>query len=407
MRRISKLSVTAAGVFAVALGIASPAYADYGPSSTDIVGVGSDTVQNIANFVADGDQNGDFGYNAADNPDKWVSFDATPDANDRAGYLNGSTNALLKPLTPSIVLREGTSPVQRPNGSSAGIAALLLDKTAPFQINYVRASRLPKAAEQTTAASNGWGFLHVVQVSTDPLEIAHATTSNFPTAGLSAQELVSIYTCSITTWNNLPGNSGGSTATIVPMEPQAGSGTLSTFLADLKTANGGTAPTIGGCVQTVEENDPFSIVNNASPANAIAPFSLSRALLYASGYFKDPTVTFGNAPVTLNPAITIAHGCPTTPSDPDCQAASPTHSNAGDGNPIYNDVRGLYYIFRNSDATAAPVGFNGTTKNWVQALLSNPAAPTTPWLAKNGTKALIASAGATPNYQDLGNVSAG
>ena len=85
MRRISKLSVTAAGVFAVALGIASPAYADYGPSGTDIVGVGSDTVQNIANFVADGDQNGDFGYNAADNPDKWVSFDATPDANDRAG----------------------------------------------------------------------------------------------------------------------------------------------------------------------------------------------------------------------------------------------------------------------------------------------------------------------------------
>jgi hypothetical protein len=409
MRRISKLSVTAAGVFAVALGIASPAYADYGPSGTDIVGVGSDTVQNIANFVADGDQNGDFGYNAADNPDKWVSFDATPDANDRAGYLNGSTNASLKALTPTIVLREGTSPVQRPNGSSAGVGALLMDKTAPFQINYVRSSRLPKAAEQTTASSNGWGFLHVVQVSTDPLEIAHLSSStSFPAAGLSAQELVSIYTCSITTWNALPSNSGGSTATIVPMEPQAGSGTLSTFLADLKTANGGTAPTIGGCVQTVEENDPFSIVNNAtSPANAIAPFSLSRALLYASGYFKDPTVTFGNPSTTLNPAITIAHGCPTTSSDPDCQAASPTHSNAGDGNPIYNDVRGLYYIFRNSDASAAPVGFNGTTKNWVQALLSNPAAPTTPWLAKNGTKALIASAGATPNYQDLGNVSAG
>jgi ABC-type phosphate transport system substrate-binding protein len=408
MRRISKLGIVGSGVCALALTMASPAFADYGPSSTDIVGVGSDTVQNIANFIADGDNLGDTGYNAADNPDKWVSFDATPDANDRAGYLNGSTNAVLKPLQPTIVLREGTSPVQRPNGSSAGIAALLLDKTAPFSINYVRASRLPKAAEQTTAGTNGWGFLHVVQVSTDPLEMAFASAaSNFPAAGLSAQELVSIYTCTITTWNNLPGNSGGSTATIVPMEPQAGSGTLSTFLADLKTANGGTAPTIGGCVQTVEENDPTSITNNASPANAIVPFSLSRLSLYNSGYFKSPAVTFGNPPVTVNAGITIAHGCPTTSSDLDCQSASPTHSNAGDGNQIYNDVRGLYYIFRNSDATAAPAGFNGTSLNWVKALLSDPASPTTAYLDKHSTQALIAAAGATPNYQDLGNVSSG
>jgi ABC-type phosphate transport system substrate-binding protein len=403
MRRISKLSVTTAGVFAVALGIASPAYADYGPSSTDIVGVGSDTVQNIANFVADGDQLGDFGYNASDNGDKLVSFDATPDANDRAGYLNGSTNTLLKPLTPTIVLREGTSPIQRPNGSGAGITAFNKDTGTPELINYVRASRLPTAAEQSTAASHGWGFLHVVQVSTDPLEIAAATTTNVPAAGLSGQELVSIYTCNITTWNNLPGNSAGSTATIVPVEPQAGSGTLSTFLADLKTANGGTAPTIGNCVQTVEENDPLSIAGNP---NAIGPFSLSRLKLYQSGYFKDPTVAFPGG-AAVNPGINIIHGCPASGTDPDCQVLSTTHGNAGDGNPIYNDVRGLYFIFRNSDAANAPVGFNGTSKNWVQVLFSNPAAPTTPFLAKNGTKALIAAAGATPNYQDLGNVSAG
>jgi ABC-type phosphate transport system substrate-binding protein len=401
MRRISKLSVTAAGVFAVALGIASPAYADYGPSSTDIVGVGSDTVQNIANFVADGDQLGDFGYNASDNGDKWVSFDATPDANDRAGYLNLSTNAALKPLNPTIVLREGTSPVQRPNGSTAGITALLADTTAPFKINYVRASRLPKAAEQTTAASNGWGFLHVVQVSTDPLEMAVATTTNAPTSGLSAQELVSIYTCSVTNWSALPGST--TSGTIVPVEPQAGSGTLSTFLADLKTANGGTAPTIGGCVQTVEENDPLSIAGNP---NAIGPFSLSRLKLYQSGYFKDPTVAFPGG-AAVNPGIQILHGCPASGTDPDCQVVSTTHGTAGDGNQIYNDVRGLYFIFRNTDATNAPIGFNGTSKNWVQVLFSNPAAPTTPFLAKNGTKALIAAAGATPNYQDLGNVSAG
>jgi ABC-type phosphate transport system substrate-binding protein len=401
MRKISKLSVTAAGVFAVALGIASPAYADYGPSATDVVGVGSDTVQNIGNFVADGDQNGDFGYNAADNPDKLVSFDATPDANDRAGYLNGSTNAALLKLNPTIVLREGTSPIQRPNGSGAGITAFNVDTGTPEQINYVRASRLPTAAEQTTAGGHGWGFLHVVQVSTDPLEIATATTTNVPAAGLSGQELVSIYTCTTTNWSALPGST--TSGVIVPLIPQTGSGTLSTFLADLKTANGGTAPTLGGCLQTVEENDPSVIAGNP---NAIAPFSLSRFKLYQSGYFHNPATAFPGG-AAIAPGITIIHGCPTTPLDLDCEAASPTHSNAGDGHAIYNDVRGLYYIFRNSDATAAPIGFNGTTKNWVQVLLSNPAAPTTPWLAKNGTKALIASAGATPNYQDLGNVSAG
>jgi ABC-type phosphate transport system substrate-binding protein len=410
MRRISKLSVTAAGVFAVALGIASPAYADYGPSSTDIVGVGSDTVQNIANFVADGDQNGHFGYNASDNPDKWVSFDATPDANDRAGYLNGSTLGSLKPLTPTIVLREGTSPVQRPNGSSAGITALLADTGSTEQINYVRASREPKASEQATALSNGWGYLHVVQVSTDPLEMAVASSgTNMPAAGLSAQELVSIYTCAITKWNQLPGNSGGSGDTIIALYPQSSSGTYSTFFGDLTNANGGTpvAPS-SLCTSSVEENDPTAVTSASVPADAIEPMSLSRLKLWASGYFKDPTKTFGQPVVTLSPGINEVHGCPGTPTDLDCEAASPTRANAGDSNPIYNDVRGLYYIFRNSDAAGAPLGFNGTTHNWVQVLLSDPAGSTvTPWLNKTGTKALIASAGATPNYQDLGNVHSG
>jgi hypothetical protein len=40
-------------------------------------------------------------------------------------------------------------------------------------------------------------------------------------------------------------------------------------------------------------------------------------------------------------------------------------------------------------------------------LLSNPASPTSAYLDKHSTQALIAAAGATPNYQDLGNVSAG
>src|SRR5450755_3120166 len=91
MRRISKLGIVGSGVCALALTMASPAFADYAPRPLDVVGVGSDTVQNINDFVADGDPFGDgAGYNGAQNKFKMVSFDATPDANDRAGYLNPS-----------------------------------------------------------------------------------------------------------------------------------------------------------------------------------------------------------------------------------------------------------------------------------------------------------------------------
>jgi ABC-type phosphate transport system substrate-binding protein len=406
MRRISKLSVTAAGVFAVALGIASPAYADYGPSGTDIVGVGSDTVQNIGNFVADGDYLGHTGYNAADNPDKWVSFDATPDANDRAGYANGSTPTSPKPLNPTIVLRAGSVPVQRPNGSGAGIAALLADTTAPFKINYVRSSRLPSPTEQNTAGTDGFGFLHVVQTSDDPLEVAFASaSSDFPSTGLSAQQLVGIYQCTTTNWSAV----GGTAGTIIPLMPQSGSGTGKSFLADLQAANGGTAITVGGCVQIVEENDPLAITSlGASAPNAVEPMSLSRLKLWSAGYFHDPSVVFPGGG-SLSPGVTEAHGCPTTPTDLDCEAGSPpgstaVHSNASDGHPIYNDLRGLYYIFRDHDASTAPAGFNGTTLNWVQALLSDPSSPTTAYLDKHSTQALIAAGGATPLYNDLGNV---
>jgi ABC-type phosphate transport system substrate-binding protein len=350
------------------------AHADLAPSSTDIVGVGSDTVQNIANFVADGDTAGSPGYNSAGNLNRVVSFDATPDANDRAGYLNGSTNASLKLLSPTVVLRAGTNPVQRPNGSGAGIAALLADKASSEVINFVRASRLPTDAEQNTAISNGWGGLHVVKISTDDLRIAAATTTNAP-AALTPTQLVSIYTCTATTWTAVGGTS---TATIIPQVPQNGSGTRSTFLNDLKAANGGTAPVLGACVQTVEENDPTSITGATSPADAIAPFSGGRLALYNSGYFKDPTKVFGVAPVAVQAGVSLLTG---------------TGS--------YDNTRGLYIVFRDSDKASTKPFQPGGTKNWVQTLFSN-AGGTAPFVNTTAGKADIASGGATPSYSDCG-----
>lgn len=387
MSTISKKGMVAALTGAIALTLVSQAgsaYADSAPQGTDIVGVGSDTVQFIGNFGADGSPLGDPGYNTAGNVNRLYSFDATPDANARAGYLNGSTSASLKNLTPTIVLRAGKSPVQRPNGSGSGISALLADSTASTrQLDYVRASRLPTAAEQSSAGTKGYGYLHVVQVATDPLQVAVANTTNAP-AGISAQELVSIYSGAITHWNDLPGNSSGSTDTIIPLIPQTGSGTRSSFLADLQAANGGTAVTLAASVLPVEENDPAAITTAATPADAIVPFSGGRLNLLNTGYLHNPT---GAYPTTgaLTVGIKVVTGTP------------------GDTNPVYLDTRGLYFIYRDSDRTSTTPFQPGSTKNYVNSLFSG----STPFFKGSSGAADVAAAGVTPSYSDLGNVSAG
>ena len=74
--------VGAAGVMVLSLGVAMPtAFADagLGPGKQDVVGVGSDTVQDAIDFLADGDYVFDAGYNAAGNKYRLINFDATAD----------------------------------------------------------------------------------------------------------------------------------------------------------------------------------------------------------------------------------------------------------------------------------------------------------------------------------------
>ena len=386
MRSINRRMVGVAAVGAVALSIAfvAPALADYAPSGTDVVGIGGDTPQYDVDFGADGDINGDLGYNAANNVNKLVSFDATADSNGRTSYLNGSTLAAPKAGNPTIVLRAGTAPVQRPQSTGAGIAAINADTGAIPKIDFVRIGRLPTAAEQTTAASHGWGFLHVVQLGTDSLRIAANATTNAP-AGLSAAELISIYSGSVTHWNQLPGNSGGSANTIIPLIAPSTSVINTTLLADLKAANGGVAITLGSNVSTVEQNDPSAITASSSPADTIVAFSGARLNVWNSGYFHNPSTVFPGGG-SLTPGIQLLSGT------------------APDGAAAYGSPLTHYVIFRQSDTADAPWQ-PGSTKNWVQSVFSDPAG--TPFFKKSAGLALLAAAGITPAYSDLGNVSSG
>ena len=118
-----------------------------------------------------------------------------------------------------------------PNGSSAGITALLNDTTG--QIAFARSSRGPNPGE--TAKLNFWAYaLGAVDYVTFP-------NTDAPAKGLTQAQMIGIYTCSpsthiptITDWSQVGGKPGG----IVKYAPQAGSGTLSFF--QTKLLNGAT-----------------------------------------------------------------------------------------------------------------------------------------------------------------------
>jgi ABC-type phosphate transport system substrate-binding protein len=372
---------------------AAPAGADPVPTSTDVVGVGSDVVQYAVDFTADGDALGDAGYNSGGNTNRLDDFDATGDANGRAGYLNGSSLASPNPQNPTIILREGESPIQRPNGGGAGVKALIADGPGPENISFARSPNLPTASQQTTAQTNLGGKLHTVQIASDTQVIATATTTNAP-SGLSAQELVSIYSGAITKWNQLPGNSGGSSDTIIPLIPPTSAGVYTTFVNALKAANGGNAVTLSG-VTTVEQNDPSAI--STLPADqkidAIVPFPTSRLSLYNSSYFLNPTTPYGvggSAPAPVSASVKLLTGTPG-----DSTQAHPTTS--------LSITLPYYIIFRESDLQSQVPWQPGSTLNWVRALFYNPGGSVTPYFQTAAGQALIAASGSTATFADFGN----
>lgn len=389
---------------------AAPALADYQPNANDVVGDGSDTLQFMLDFSADGDTSGDLGYNAAGNLYKLVSMDATSDSNARDSWAQGSTLLNSIPLNPTAVYRAGTFAVQRINGSGSGIKALLADTSAadPY-INFARMSSNPTAANGATAVSNGWQGLQDFVLGVEHLrEAAASPTTNAP-SGISGKELYTIYTANLGScvkWNQIPGFTGTSTDTIIPDIPQNGSGTYNTFVADIEAAAGVTTFTQGTCDTVSEENDPTAITNLASTttnpdggtctpncsADAIEPFSGARLDLWSGlsgnttfgpnagvGYFHDSSVVYPGG-AALNPGIAQLTGTPT------------------DGNPVYNDTRNLNVVYRWTDQISTTPWQPGGSLNWAQTLFCDPGGPT-PFFQTAEGKLLLAEAGADPGTQ--------
>ena len=303
-------------------------------------------------------------------------------------------------LNPTITLRAGTTPVQRPNGGGAGLAALLADGDATngHRISFVRSPNLPTAAQQTNTTP-GVGELYTVQFADDTQYIATGSTTNAPTT-LTAAQLVKIYSGVWTTWGDVA--AGVTPAahnvgeTIIPLIPQPGAGVRTIFTNALKAANGGTAVGLVG-VKDVQQNDPTTItsLSAADQKNAIVPFPQGRYTLLEKGYFHNPNTAYNSG----TPATTLT------------TAGISLIKSAGS---FSADIP-YYAVFRKSDYASTKAWQPGSTLNWVETLFANAdydhADPdpdvTPPFVDSAAGKALLTSIGLTPKYVDLGNASNG
>lgn len=210
------------------------------PVSADVIGVGSDTSQHALRLLAD-------------------SYNATVPA--------GSPRLATYAATGGGTLTLPTSTPTRPNGSGAG-KTTLYNPSNP-DIDFARSSSSLSDNEKNAGLQQFPFALDTLKLVT-----SGSVVSNAP-ATITPAQMVAIYKGDIKNWNEI----GGKDGVIAPKIPQAGSGTRSFFVAQLKAANGGVDVALGSNVAEVQENEASPIANDA---NAVAPFSAGRARLAGS-----------------------------------------------------------------------------------------------------------------------------
>jgi ABC-type phosphate transport system substrate-binding protein len=306
MRAIHKIAVL--GVAVVAFGTIGMGAALADPPSTPsldtLVGVGSDTITPL--FAGSPTENTSpsivTDYNAT-NPQYGVaSWDA----------VNPTTGASGDTITLKAANSSDTScSTTRPDGSSAGITALNDNQTDTNQdsngqtvycIDYSRSSRAPNAGTTDT----------FVSLASDAINWSYPMVpgeSSPQPASLTLADLQAIYTCQDTNWDEV----GGSNAPIVPVLPQTGSGTRSTFLGAL----GISSSTTESC--WINGEDPFSTASTPPVIEENTGLSAGNEDVFDhSGSFDWPlgqtTTTADSADVVYPYSIGdwIAQGSPVT-----------------------------------------------------------------------------------------------
>jgi ABC-type phosphate transport system substrate-binding protein len=281
MRLIRKL-LAVCGALALIAVSAVPALADppkgVTPRPSDVVGVGSDTL----GFLLDQFSHD---YNAVHEGGSSLLYSFDP--------INPVTGKTGDP----IVTKAGCKPIARPDGSSAGIAALEANTRVPghakdFCIDFAGSSR----AQTKTDPACETGGICFAPVAGDAVTWATRDAASGGTdapPNLTTAQLVSIYECTDTNWDEV----GGKKGPIEPFLPQTSSGTRVFWLTAL---GGGKTPiTPGPCVSdddnTLQDNEGINPVLNS--AGVIVPYSVADYLaqVYHDAPCTNPACT-GNPP---------------------------------------------------------------------------------------------------------------
>ena len=280
MRSKKFIAVAAAAGVAASLMIAAPAHAE--PVSPGLVAVGSDTLQDVLNALANGTTVSGASVRSDALGQSFASFDAT-----------GST---------SIQAKSGGTRFGRPNGSGDGVKALsrsidgqpFTSATPGGPANVTITGQVDIARSSSGATVNTNGALLYIPFGRDGLSYAHSGGSNAAFDFIDGATLKGIFECTVT-------QVGG--VTVTPVIPQAGSGTRKDFLSKIGSSEGA----LGGCVKVGQEHDTNSLANgDAFPANAVTPMSAAQWVAQNTGAGVDRRgagVKIGS-PVTGTPAVT-------------------------------------------------------------------------------------------------------
>jgi ABC-type phosphate transport system substrate-binding protein len=258
MRSVKKVPALLVAAAIVAALTSAPAWADPPtgtvPRATDAVSTGSNTTQYLLDQLSRD-------YNKAHSTatTKLYSWDA----------INPYTLA----IGDNIVTKAGCAAIARPDGSGAGISTLDAGarpsgNTTNFCEDYARSSRA-RASTDPPYSAGGIAFTALAGDAVTWAARDSASGGTDAPAALSQADLVKIFECTWTNWDQVPGDHNN--APIMAFLPQTSSGTRSFFLTAL--GGGTTAITPGACVSdlsttqfpdgTLEENEGINPALNS------------------------------------------------------------------------------------------------------------------------------------------------
>jgi ABC-type phosphate transport system substrate-binding protein len=235
------------------------------PRDYDIVGVGADTDDTLLDQLAF-DYDKTHKVHNASHPYIY-SFDATPP--------NSPTD-----LTSDIRPKAGcSSKTPRPDGTGAGISAFEANaKTRGYDcIDFARSSS-NRLTSGDTLPKGPTGDLYV-RLAEDAETYAYGPKGNVP-ANLTYADLKGIFGCTITNWDQLPGDT--TNATIDPLLPPTTAGVTKFWLKAL-----GLSSTPASCVDltdtvTIQQNEGVdAIFSGPDAANVLIPFSVGKYIAQA------------------------------------------------------------------------------------------------------------------------------